>query len=96
MYGYTPEELDRIDYEDNPEGLLCGHCGQVARGYAVVNTQRVCHPNNPEAQDCYALALLVDATAKWVEASCAEQGVPVFIEDPETLQKIATLLGGKR
>ena len=28
----------------------------------------------------------------WLEASCAEQGVPVKVTDPQTLAKVAALL----
>jgi hypothetical protein len=30
--------------------------------------------------------------AAWLEASCAEQGVPVKVTDPHTLAKVAALL----
>ena len=30
----------------------------------------------------------------WVEASCAQQGVPVAVTDPATVERIVVLLGG--
>ena len=31
--------------------------------------------------------------AAWVDASCAEQGVPVKVTDPTTLRRVSALLG---
>lgn len=30
---------------------------------------------------------------EWVERTCREQGVPVKVTDPATLQKVAVLMG---
>lgn len=39
--------------------MLCAHCGRVMGdvpgGYATIKGKRVCHPNDPERPDCYAL-----------------------------------------
>ncbi len=33
------------------------------------------------------------AVRRWVERTCAEQGVPVHVTDPRTLAKLWTLFG---
>jgi len=34
--------------------------------------------------------------AAWVERTCAEQGVPVRVTDPETVRQVGVLLGARR
>lgn len=36
-----------------------------------------------------------EAVAAWVEASCADQGVPVKVTDPAALRRVSVLLGGR-
>jgi hypothetical protein len=33
--------------------------------------------------------------AQWVSASCAAQGVPVFVTDPTVVGRVGSLLGGR-
>ncbi len=35
-----------------------------------------------------------DRLRAWLESSCAAQGVPVLVDDPGTLMRVAALLGG--
>ncbi len=37
-----------------------------------------------------------DALRAWLEASCAVQGVPVFITDASLVTQVGILLGGRR
>jgi hypothetical protein len=39
---------------------------------------------------------LSERAKAWVERACAEQGVPVKLSDPVTLQRIADILGEAR
>jgi hypothetical protein len=39
---------------------------------------------------------VADRAKAWVERTCAEQGVPVKLSDPLTLQRIADILGEAR
>jgi hypothetical protein len=38
------------------------------------------------------MGLSPEAVAAWLSASCAEQGVPVRVSDPQVLAKVAALL----
>lgn len=33
----------------------CARCSKPAEGYAFINSQRFCHPDNPILPDCYTL-----------------------------------------
>jgi hypothetical protein len=35
----------------------------------------------------------LDDVASWVDSSCAAQGVPVRLEDPVVIERVAVLLG---
>src|SRR4051812_31876099 len=41
------------------------------------------------------MALTRDELRAWVSASCAAQGVPVFVTDPAVLARVGSLLGGR-
>lgn len=40
------------------------------------------------------MALTRDQVAAWVQRTCAEQGVPVYVSDPATIAQVVTLLRG--
>lgn len=50
-------DWDRLDFAQNKDGVPCARCGLTARGYATIEDRRYCHPNRPDAPDCYSLAL---------------------------------------
>lgn len=41
--------------ELNPFKERCVRCGRVAAGYAYVGDDRLCHPDDPDREDCYEL-----------------------------------------
>ena len=41
------------------------------------------------------VAVTPEQVRAWVEQSCAEQGVPVLVDDPGTLAQVVVLLTGQ-
>lgn len=41
------------------------------------------------------MALTREQVAAWVQRTCAEQGVPVYVSDPATIDQVVTLLRGR-
>jgi len=51
-YGYRIENKGSFPVEERDD-VTCGHCRGFLRGYAGIDSQRVCHPD--VGLDCYRL-----------------------------------------
>ncbi len=57
--------MSDVFYFLNPCRVLCARCGQVARGLASIGDKRYCHPDDPDAPDCYTLQHYENAAERW-------------------------------
>lgn len=71
--------------------------GRRRRGRSLLDRRpeaprRVRPPPHPRRWPVVVAKLSREQVTAWLEASCAEQGVPVKVTDPQTLAKVAALL----